>query len=196
MLSNNPELLKKGFRIFLTVISIPLIILAWLVGLVLIILIPWMIWASFSTGGFYQLEQINPEYPHPNKNVAFLMAKLNGSPVDEFHVKQCAPYMPNWDKAKECVSTRLHCQSMLPPPTNSYGWPNFNSKQYEKCFEDNKPPVGFYEIMHFSRGAFRALVVYGILKLMNEDSLSNFESKKWWKKPLQGWFERGDADIH
>jgi hypothetical protein len=183
------EFKNKVSNYIMGILIYPVIILAGIFYFLLICLGIFLIWATFSTGGLYELKQINPGYPHPNKNVAFLIEKLNNfSTFDSFHVEQCWPYMPDWLKAKECVEVMLFCQS-ISPKDKEHNWSDF-SDEFGTCFKDKRPTVGFSEIMRVGRNAFRAYVVYKILRFTKEESLSNSESKKWWKKPLGDWYEQ------
>lgn len=204
--ADNPDLAKKLIKkknakeefkskvsnYIVGVLIYPVIILCGIFYFLLICLGIFLIWATFSTGGLYELEQINPAYPHPNKDVAFLIEKLNHiGTFDRFHVEQCWPYMPDWSKAKECVDVRFFCQSISPKDKED-DWADVSSDEFDICFKEKRPTVGFSEIMRVGRNFFRVYVVYKILRFTKEESLSNSESKKWWKKHLKAWYEQGE----
>ena len=54
---------------------------------VIFIFLIWALWASLSTGGLYELKQINPKFPHPNKSVPYLLSELDYSASSGFIIK-------------------------------------------------------------------------------------------------------------
>lgn len=86
--------------------------------IILCLIVVWVLWASFSRSGLYTLKQINPDYQVENKHLAYLISKFVYSDThgfwDRYFVESCSLYMPNWEKAQECVDARITCQSVAP----------------------------------------------------------------------------------
>lgn len=65
----------------------------------------------FSTGSLHELRQFNLDYVHPDRNVAYLISKINlresNGFWDDYHVKQCSAHMPHWVIEKRCVEVRI-----------------------------------------------------------------------------------------
>jgi hypothetical protein len=171
---------------------------------ILIIFLIWVLWASLSTGGLYELKQINPQYPHPNKSVPYLLSKLSYSQAtgfwDHYHVEQCSLYMPDWTKAEECVRARIACESKLPQKkrfgNETYG--DVFSEEFRLCWSDNRPFMGPAEWLRTSRMFWRVGVVTASSWVMGGWDKKGDEALKWeqknkgWIKPLMAWAEKGD----
>jgi hypothetical protein len=169
----------------------------------IIIFLFWALWASFSTGGLYELKQINPEYAHPNKSVPYLLSKLSYSKSngfwDSYHVEGCSWYMPNWAKAEQCVRVRISCESKSPKKKDSFGeHADIFSKEFRSCWTDNRPFMGPVEWMRTSRTFLRIGVISGSLWLTGGWDKKGEEASKWeaknifWAKPLMAWAEKGE----
>lgn len=170
----------------------------------LVILIPWLIWASFSTGGLYELKQINPKYEHPNKHVAYLVSILNYSESsglwDSDHVEFCSLYMPNWKKAEECVKNRLYCELKAPTKKDIFSDkrdPDILSDEYRKCWDERRLYLGVMEYLRVSRALFRyGLLLFGVW-ITGGAETENHEDDKWmkknkyWAEPLEAWANKG-----
>jgi hypothetical protein len=170
---------------------------------ILIIFLISAFWASFSTGGLYELKQINPNYPHPNKSVPYLLSKLSYSQSngfwDSYHVQQCSFYMPDWTKAEQCVRERISCEQKSPKGRDflrEHG--DIFSKEFSSCWEDNRPFMGPVEWLRASRTLLRVGVVTGSFWLTGGWDKKGEEASKWeernkgWIKPLMEWAEKGD----
>ena len=172
--------------------------------IILIIFLIWVLWASFSTGGLYELKQINPEYAHPNKGVPYLLSKLNYSNSsgfwDSYHVEQCSLYMPNWTKAERCVRERISCEYTAPKVKNAFGngeHSDIFSEEFRSCWADKRPFIGPVEWMRASRSLFRIGIVAGSMWLTGGWDKKGDEASRWmeenngWAKPLMAWMENG-----
>lgn len=158
----------------------------------------WALWASLSTGGLYELKQINPGYAHPNKSVPYLVSKLNYSASsgfwDSYHVEQCWGYMPNWAKAETCVRERISCESVSPPMKDS---PRLKrdvfSKEFESCWDQHRPFLGPSEWLRFSRFIWRAGIALGPMWLTGASTGGdNWHARHgWWAEPMIAWTEEG-----
>ena len=172
---------------------------------ILIIFLIWVLWASFSTGGLYELKQINPQYPHPNKSVPYLLSKLNYSEStgywDKYHVEQCSLYMPDWTKAERCVSARIACEDQTPQQKDPFGNGTHGdvfSEKFHTCWSENRPFMGPFEWLHASRELLRIGIPIGGMWLTGGLDKNGEEASKWenknlgWVKPLMEWAERGE----
>ena len=171
----------------------------------ILLLLIWVLWASFSTGGLYELKQINPEYDHPNKSVAFLTSKLDHSKSNEYwskyHVEQCSLYMPNWAKTESCVRGRLSCEYTLPQEKDPFGngtHGDIFSEKFRSCWSNNRPFTGPVEWARLSRGLWRAGIGMGAVWLSggfdkkSVEELSKWENEnKGWTKLVTAWVEKG-----
>lgn len=170
----------------------------------LIIVLVWALWASFSTGGLYELKQINPQYAHPNKSVANLLSKLSYSKMngywDNYHVEQCSLYMPNWSKAETCVRERISCEYEAPQEKDLFGDGEHGdvfSEEFRSCWLDNRPFVGPVEWLRASRVLLRAGVVAGGVWLTGGWDKKGEEASQWedenesWAKPFMAWADKG-----
>lgn len=152
----------------------------------------WVLWASVSTGGLYELKQINPKYAHPNKSVAYLVSKLDHSKsswwLDPWHVEECSLYMPNWAKTENCVRERIHCEHMAPRVKNWTGilaTPGDTfSDEFRSCWSDNHPFFGPAEWLRASRVMFRIGVTSGVMWVTGSDN-------KGWRRAFEEWLEKG-----
>lgn len=162
----------------------------------------WMLWASFSTGGLSELKQINPEYAHPNKSVAFLMSKLKYSESngywDNYHVEQCSLYMPDWLKSEQCVRERISCEDKLPQENDLFGNGTHGdvfSDEFRMCWLEARPFFGPIQWLRGSRVFMRFGVASGFAWLAGGfskkgDDYDDWENKhKGWLKPLMRWAE-------
>jgi len=172
---------------------------------ILLIFIVWALWASISTGGLYELKQINPEYAHPNKSVPYLISKLNYSESngfwDNYHVEQCSLYMPDWTKAEICVKERLSCEYLSPQEPDLFGKGKHGdifSEQFRSCWSENRPPTWPTEWMRASRSLWRIGVVAigmwitGGWDIKGEEATKWEEKNKGWAKPLMAWVKQGE----
>jgi hypothetical protein len=167
-------------------------------ALIFLAFLVWVLWASFSSGGLYELKQINPEYPHPNKNVAYLVSKLQYSASgywDNVHVENCSLHMPNWEKAERCVRARISCELGAPKGEGLDGKSaDIFSNKFRACWDDRRPSLGPMEWVRFSRGALRSGIIIGGMWLtegLGGEGESWDEENRWWAEPLLGWFEKG-----
>ncbi len=172
--------------------------------LVIAVIVVWIIWASTSTGGLYELKQFNREYAHPNRSVAFLLTKRSFSESnghwDNVHVDSCSLYMPNWKKAEKCVDRRISCESSAPQIKNLYdnGYhADIFSNEYRDCWSENRPFMGIAEWMRASRGLLRSsIALFGVWITGGMDTtggdVSEWEDdNKWWTTPVLEWSDRG-----
>ena len=170
----------------------------------LIIFLIWVLWASLSDGGLYKLQQINPEYAHPNKSVSYLLSKLSYSESsgywDNYHVDQCSLYMPNWTKTEKCIRERISCEYISPQEKDLFGdgeHGDIFSEEFRSCWSDNRPFLGPAEWLRISRALLRLGVVVGGFWLSGGWNKKGEESEKWekenkgWAKPLLAWAEKG-----
>ena len=163
----------------------------------------WMLWASLSEGGLYELRQINPEYAHPDKSVTFLISKLGYSEsnglYDSHHVEQCSFYMPNWAKAKRCFRVRKSCEAKMPIKEQYVGMdvPDIFSDKYDDCWNKNHPFRGPYWWLRFSRGLFRGGVSLGLTWVTGGFGGKGEKQTKWeeenesWTMPVMEWLREG-----
>ncbi|UTW04519.1 hypothetical protein KDX31_05800 [Amphritea atlantica] len=167
------------------------------IGLVIV----WVIWASFSTGGFHELKQINPEYAHPDRNIANLLSKLEGERmIDSRHVEWCAFYMPNWPKANRCVKERIRCEFEVVLPhdrTREYFmFSDTLNPEYQACWEERKPWLGPMEWLRVSRALWRGGIGLGFLWIV--DKLYGEGEEEWsptarsWAEAILAWGKRAE----
>lgn len=165
----------------------------------------WLLWASCSTGGLYQLKQMNPAFVHPNKYVALLLPVLNPLPKehefwDRQHIESCAVYMPDWDIAYTCYVQRKWCEGEAPWKDSplSGRHPDIRSKEFHACWVSHQPALGLREWLRFSRLAFRAAL--GIVPMwagggtgkMDAEHGAHWEGRnRWWTEPVTRWIEQG-----
>ena len=162
-------------------------------------LLGWVLWASFSHGGLYQLKQINPEYPHPNNNVAYLTSKLEmdwskpNSYWDKYHVEQCFPFMPNWAKAADCVKAGIYCQNTVAQDKdvsgNEVDFEMFSSEEFRSCWKNEIPMFGPIEWFRLSRGLWRGVISMGAIWLAGGFETSTVEEISSWEKENKRWME-------
>lgn len=164
----------------------------------LIVFLIWALWASLSTGGLYELKQINPGYAHPNKSVPYLVSKLNYSTSngfwDSYHVKQCQMYMPSWAKAEGCVQERILCESVSPQEKDfPLRGRDVFSKEFESCWDEHRPFIGPSEWLRGSRLIWRFGIGMGAMWLTGASTGGDkWEAKHgWWAKPMMAWAEEG-----
>lgn len=170
----------------------------------LIIFLIWLLWASFSEGGLYKLQQMNPEASH-KRSVEFLLSKLHGSESNRFwdshHVKQCFDYMPNWSKAELCVRTRIYCESKAPQKLSEYSvesFPDIFSDEFKSCERENRPFLGPMEWLHGSRFLYRNLVMLGVIwisggfNLKGQEAISYDYDNRYWLNSLMKWVSKGE----
>jgi hypothetical protein len=164
-----------------------------------------VLWASFSSGGLHELRQINPQYAHPNKSVAYLLSKLHYSPSngywDSYHVGQCSLYMPNWTKAERCVRARIMCESKLPQQKDTFGNGEHGdvfADAFRKCWLDTRPFMGPAEWLRASRGLWRVGVFLGAVWITGGGGRQVEDASKWgnknlrWLTLLEEWVQEGD----
>lgn len=174
------------------------------IGIVLLIVI-WVVWASISTGGLYELKQLNPDYVQSNRSIAYLVSKWNYSQAnghwDRYHVEQCSYYMPNWVKAEACVKARIACEYKSPREKDEFGEKaNIFSKEFKSCISEEHPFFGPNEWLNASRALWRVVIVAGVVWIGGGFNKDNKDEKavrweknnKWWAEPLLAWGEEGD----
>jgi len=177
----------------------------------------WLLWASFSTGGYYELKQMNPDYPVADKNLSFLLGKLDYREskgildlleeldyreskgiLDSRHVEQCSVYMPNWDSAADCVTTRIACERQATQKKSAYSehvdiW----AKEFQDCFAERRPVMSPVDWLRFSRTMWRlAILLAGLWVTDFTDqggkAAETWEAEnRWWVDPVKAWAERG-----
>lgn len=166
------------------------------------IFILWALWASFSIGGLYKLDQINPDYQVEDKHLANLVAKRtfseNNGFWDRYFVESCSLYMPNWEKSDECVKAKIYCESLAPrKASSSKNEADIFSSEFSSCFRDNRPSLGPIEWLHASRLIWRGAIYFGIIWLRGGfssqgDTEEWHKDNRWWFTPLGKWMEKGD----
>jgi hypothetical protein len=165
------------------------------------VILVWTPWASCSDGGLHQLKQINPNYDHPNKSVAFLLSisEYSADSWDWYHVELCSISMPNWEKAERCVRARQACEVFAPFKTDLFGTKrDINSDKFYSCFQERRPFIGPMELLHGSRILWRAgvalvatLVTGGFDATKGSGTTEWEEENRWWSEPLSNWMEEG-----
>lgn len=170
------------------------------IGFVIILIIGWILWASLSTSGLYELNQINPEYVSSDRSLAYLVSKWNYSLRngfwDHYHVENCSLYMPDWINAEACVNARIFCESKAPLKTDASGThADIFSKEFKSCFSEKRPTFGIIEWIRLSRSIYRIAIVSSAYWITGgfkniDDSHKTDEWEKnnnWWAKPLLEW---------
>ncbi len=169
---------------------------------ILAIFLVWAGWASFSSGGLYELKQMNPEYPHPKKSLPYLLSKLgygesNGF-WDSYHVENCSFYMPNWNKAERCVRRRISCEFDAPKEKYSSGArADIFSEEFRSCWKDNRPFRGPVWWLRASRSLWRGGILAASMWLTGGWDAKGDAALKWdddnkgWVKPVFAWVEQG-----
>ena len=71
-------------------------------------------WSACSTGGLYELRQMNPEHKHQEKSLAILVESAREGARHEAILKPlleaCSGFMPDWDEASDCLVARVECE--------------------------------------------------------------------------------------
>lgn len=167
------------------------------------LLITWMIWATFSTGGLSKLELLNP-LTTESESAKYLASMLNRnteSDIDNIHY--CYAFMPNWPKASLCVKNRSFCEKQIFTParqsqkyikfTNSLPTLNIDDVSREEavgilneiensistCMQVNGPSLEIVEWLRTSRYKFR-IKIYQLRFFLSAGKLS--ENPSYWKK--------------
>lgn len=170
----------------------------------------WLIWATVTTGPMHELRQMNPDYPQPDKHVAYLVAELNREfqpdaiyPTSETLVQNCSLFMFNWEAAAECVRASYTCAYLAPKQTGfSSKYADIESDEFRDCKKKNLPTLGPFEmarmLLNGSRVLFRGAVFGGALRSVGMISPHDFDDysaketkHKWWLHPLMRWAEKG-----
>lgn len=153
-------------------------------------LIVWALWASISTGGFHQLKQINPQYAHPDRNIANLLSKLEAERIiDRRHVEWCSLYMPNWPKANRCVKERIRCELEVVLPQSRtreyFMFADTLNPEYQACWEERQPWVGPMEWLRVSRSLWRGGIAWGFVWVATE--WHNTQNEEEWNPNFRAW---------
>jgi len=170
------------------------------IAFVIVIFLTWLVWASFSTGGLYQLQQMNPEYQYPHKSINALLSKLEYSEynglLDKYHVELCFIYMPNWEKTESCYDRRKLCQILSDKVKNPFGPGKHGdvfSDKFESCYERGKPFMGPAEWLRTSRIWWRLTIFKiriwfagGIEEILQNEE-QNWRMFIFWRQ----WMEKG-----
>lgn len=164
----------------------------------------WAGWASLSTGGLYELQQFNPDYVHPNKNVAYLISKISWDESsqywDNYHVKHCSAHMPDWAKAKRCVEARIACDRLSPVVDNSVSFRiqrDIFSVAFSSCWKDTRPNIGPMALLRQSRALWRLGILSGLVWLTGGFDAEGQEQEEWiadnrdWGESLEVWMHEG-----
>jgi hypothetical protein len=169
----------------------------------LVIFLSWLLWATFSTGGLYQLKQINPEYTHPHKSVLYLISNLKFDDPDDVydytHLISCSVYMPNWTKAENCMRATLTCEKENSTAKDrTEGHRDISSDEFNTCVKNNRPFMGAFEWLRYSRSMYRFRVLQGCIWIMGGSGLNENDNQEWyirnrgWVYSLWAWVRKGD----
>jgi len=175
-------------------------------GFIFVLFLIWAGWASFSTGGLYELKQFNPDYAHPNRNTAYLISKINfhesNGYWDNYHVEQCSFQMPDWAKAKKCVEARIACDRKSPKVDNSFGSKKIKrdifSDAFKSCWGNTRPSLGPMAWLRGSRASWRLGIVGGVAWLAGGFDADSREFDEWvaknkgWTESIEAWLQEGN----
>lgn len=165
--------------------------------IIIFIIFTWIIWASTSTGGLYELKQLNPSYVQQNDEKYYLVIKLN-SFDGRYFVDKCGFYMPSWERAEKCVKINIFCEQLLPVTKNKYGLDTRDifSDQFKACIDQNKQTYNFFDYMRISRAFWRIAIGTGCIWARGGFN-KNISAEEWdkknsyWAKPLLEWMDKG-----
>lgn len=150
-------------------------------------------WSMCSTGGLYELKQMNPKHQHENKNLTLLTAVAQEGPWYEATfwpiLEKCASFMPDWDDAGLCFTSYVDCEE------KHYGYEEWKrdtingveiapgaTEEYHRCISAGVPTCGPLCQLR----SFRAFARKGTAKMLSGDTPDKDESPALWR-----WMTRG-----